>query len=122
MSHRVRQITAEDGQNPIRQGGLEVKREGVLVAEPQTVTRKPPLYKVVLMNDDFTPMDFVVYVLKNLFHKGHEDAVSIMLAVHNHGQAICGVYTRDVAETKVDQVMDCARRNEHPLRCVMEKE
>ena len=109
---------------PTRQSGdLEEKRDtGVLVAEPQTQTKKPPFYKVVLLNDDYTPMDFVVYVLKQIFHKQHEDAVRTMLAVHSKGAGLCGVFTRDVAETKVDQVITAARQNEYPLQCVMEKD
>ncbi len=107
---------------PEKGGGLETRREGVLVAEPETKTKKPPFYKVVLLNDDYTPMDFVVHVLKTFFHKPHEDAISVMLEVHNNGSGLCGTYTRDVAETKVEQVIDCARKNEHPLQCVMEKE
>lgn len=97
-------------------------KEAVLVAEPKTRTRKPPFYKVVLLNDDFTPMDFVVLVLKQFFHKSHEDAIGIMLEVHNRGSGVCGVYTLDVAETKADQVCAAARINEHPLQCVVEKE
>lgn len=101
--------------------GKEEKHE-LLIAEPEVKTKRPPFYRVVLLNDDFTPMDFVVYVLKSLFHKPHEEAISIMLQVHNHGAGTCGVYTRDVAETKVDQVIDAARKHDHPLKCVMEKE
>ena len=98
------------------------EKHGLLVAEPKTQTKRPPFYRVVLLNDDFTPMDFVVYVLKAVFNKSHEDALNIMLQVHNQGSGICGVYTRDVAETKVDQVVEAARMNDHPLKCVMEKE
>jgi ATP-dependent Clp protease adaptor protein ClpS len=98
------------------------KHETVLVAEPKTRTARPPFYKVLLLNDDFTPMDFVVLILKQVFHKPHEDSIRIMLEVHNSGAGTCGVFTRDVAETKVDQVVAIARRNEHPLQCVMEKE
>lgn len=100
----------------------EHEREGVMVAEPKTRTKKPSFYKVVLLNDDFTPMDFVVLVLKQLFHKSHEDALRIMLEVHNQGSGICGVFTLDVAETKTEQVIAAARVNEYPLQCVIEKE
>ncbi len=93
-----------------------------VVAKTKAKSKKPNLYKVVIFNDDFTPMDFVVYTLKNFFNKPHEEAVKIMLEVHNKGSAKCGTYTRDVAETKVEQVISFARRNEHPLRCAMEKE
>jgi ATP-dependent Clp protease adaptor protein ClpS len=98
------------------------KHETVLVADPKTRTARPPFYKVLLLNDDFTPMDFVVAVLKQVFHKMHEDAIRIMLEVHQSGAGTCGVFTRDVAETKVDQVVAIARKSEHPLQCVMEKE
>jgi ATP-dependent Clp protease adaptor protein ClpS len=98
------------------------KNDGLLLAEPKTRTARPPFYKVLLLNDDFTPMDFVVLILKQVFHKLHEDAINIMLEVHHKGAGTCGVFTRDVAETKVDQVVAIARKNEHPLQCVMEKE
>ena len=97
-------------------------QEAVLVVEPKTRTARPPFYKVMLLNDDFTPMDFVVQILKQVFHKDHNDAIRVMLEVHNNGAGICGVFTRDVAETKVDQVVTVSRKNEHPLQCVMEKE
>jgi ATP-dependent Clp protease adaptor protein ClpS len=90
----------------------------------QTVTRtkKPSLYRVLLLNDDYTPMEFVVYVLERFFQKSQEEATTIMLHVHQNGVGLCGVYTYEVAETKVAQVLDLARRNEHPLQCTMEKE
>ena len=100
----------------------DTEKHELLVAEPEVRTKRPPFYRVVLLNDDFTPMDFVVYVLKSLFHKPHEEAISIMLKVHNQGAGVCGVYTRDVAETKVEQVIGAARQHDHPLKCVMEKE
>ncbi len=84
--------------------------------------KKPRLYKVLLLNDDYTPMEFVVHVLQVFFNKGREEATRIMLTVHHKGAGVCGVYTREVAETKVNQVMDLARRHEHPLQCIMEKE
>jgi ATP-dependent Clp protease adaptor protein ClpS len=100
------------------------KRDAVLVVEPKTraTTARPPFYKVMLLNDDYTPMDFVVFVLKQVFHKPHEEAIHIMLEVHNRGSGTCGIFTRDVAETKVEQVVAVARKNEHPLQCVMEKD
>jgi ATP-dependent Clp protease adaptor protein ClpS len=90
----------------------------------QTVTRtkKPSLYRVLLLNDDYTPMEFVVYVLERFFQKGQEEATTIMLHVHQNGVGLCGIYTYEVAETKVAQVLDLARRHEHPLQCTMEKE
>jgi len=94
----------------------------LLIAEPETKVERPPFYKVVLLNDDFTPMDFVVTVLEHIFRKPHEEAIDIMLVVHNKGSASAGLYTRDVAETKVDQVIEYARINDYPLQCVIEKE
>ena len=81
----------------------------------------PPLYTVLLLNDDFTPMDFVVHVLQKFFSMDRERAMQIMLKVHMEGQGICGIYSRDVAATKVDQVTAYARENQHPLACVMEE-
>ena len=89
---------------------------------PKTRTRRPSLYKVLLLNDDYTPMEFVVYVLERFFGKNHDAAVEIMLTVHHKGRAIVGVYPFEIAETKVTQVMDCARANQHPLQCTLEKE
>ncbi|MCE2927948.1 MAG: ATP-dependent Clp protease adapter ClpS [Rickettsiales bacterium] len=104
-------------------GGAGERREGnLLLAEPKVKTKRPPLFKVVLMNDDFTPMDFVVFILKDIFRKNHEEAVSIMMEVHQKGEGICGVFTRDVAETKAELVITLARRNEYPLQCRVEKE
>ena len=92
------------------------------VAEKQTSRVKPPtLYKVVLLNDDFTPMEFVVGVLQKFFGKGREQATQIMLKVHHEGRGVCGVYPRDVAATKVEQVCSYSRQHQHPLQCVMEE-
>lgn len=85
-------------------------------------TKKPAMYRVLLLNDDFTPMEFVVHVLERFFSKTREEATEIMLHVHRQGVGTCGVYTYEVAETKVTQVMDFARKNEHPLQCTLEKE
>jgi ATP-dependent Clp protease adaptor protein ClpS len=85
-------------------------------------TQKPSLYKVLLLNDDYTPMEFVVHVLQVFFNKSGEDATRIMLHVHQKGVGVCGVYTFEVAETKVTQVMDFAKQNNQPLQCTMEKE
>lgn len=81
----------------------------------------PPLYTVLLLNDDFTPMDFVVHVLQKFFSKNQEQATQIMLKVHMEGRGICGIYPRDVAATKVEQVLSFARENQHPLACIMEE-
>ena len=85
-------------------------------------TKKPAMYKVLLLNDDYTPMEFVVMVLERCFNKVHADAIKIMLHVHQKGVGVCGLYTYEVAETKVTQVMDLAREHQHPLQCTLEKE
>ena len=92
------------------------------ITRTRTKTKKPSMYKVLLLNDDYTPMEFVVYVLQRFFSKNAEDATKIMLHVHQNGVGICGVFTYEVAETKVSQVMDLARQHDHPLQCTMEKE
>ncbi len=103
-------------------GRKEVNRSGELVLEAEkTRVKPPPLYKVVLLNDDFTPMDFVVVVLQKFFGMGREQATVVMLKVHREGKGVCGVYPRDVAATKVEQVSAFARQNQHPLACVMEE-
>ena len=93
-----------------------------LVTKTKPKTKKPNLYKVLILNDDYTPMEFVVFVLERFFSKGREEATRIMLHVHHKGVGICGVYTYEIAETKVAQVMDLARQHGHPLQCTMEKE
>jgi ATP-dependent Clp protease adaptor protein ClpS len=95
---------------------------GILVEEAAPEVKQPPLYSVVLLNDDYTPMEFVVEILEVVFKKSRDDAVMIMLHVHQHGVGVCGIFTYEVAETKVAQVLDAARRNQHPLQCTMEKE
>jgi len=93
-----------------------------IVTKTRSKTKKPSLYKVLLLNDDYTPMEFVVHVLERFFGKGREEATRIMLHVHQKGVGVCGVYTFEVAETKVTQVMELARSHQHPLQCTMEKE
>lgn len=93
-----------------------------LLTQTKPKTQRPPMYKVLLLNDDFTPMEFVVHVLERFFGIGHSHAVEIMLTVHKKGLAVVGVFSYEIAETKVAQVMDFARRNQHPLQCTMEKE
>ena len=102
------------------QGGGEGTNTGVVV-KTRPRTKKPAMYKVLMLNDDYTPMEFVVHVLERFFNKGREEATRIMMHVHHHGVGECGVFTYEVAETKVTQVMDFARKNQHPLQCVMEK-
>ncbi|MDH3231811.1 MAG: ATP-dependent Clp protease adapter ClpS [Alphaproteobacteria bacterium] len=94
---------------------------GVVVkAKPKT--KKPAMYKVLLLNDDYTPMEFVVHILERFFGKSTEEANRIMLHVHRRGVGVCGVYTYEIAETKVKQVMDFSQRHQHPLQCTLEKE
>lgn len=93
-----------------------------IITRTRTKTKRPQLYKVLLLNDDYTPMEFVVHVLERFFNKGREEATRIMLHVHHNGVGMCGVFTYEVAETKVTHVMDFARKHQHPLQCVMEKE
>jgi ATP-dependent Clp protease adaptor protein ClpS len=93
-----------------------------IVTKTRPKTKRPSLYKVLLLNDDYTPMEFVVYVLERFFNKPREEATRIMLHVHQKGVGVCGVYTYEVAETKVTQVMNFARQHQHPLQCTMEKE
>jgi ATP-dependent Clp protease adaptor protein ClpS len=101
---------------------LTQQNDGLVVQEARPQIKKPPLYKVILLNDDYTPMEFVVRVLERYFHKTREEATRIMLQVHQKGMGICGVFTREVAETKVRQVMMYAAESQHPLQCSMEPE
>lgn len=103
-------------------GGGDGDGKTGLVTKTRPKTKKPSLYKVLLLNDDYTPMEFVVHVLERFFSKGREEATRIMLHVHQKGVGVCGVFTYEVAETKVAQVMDFARQHQHPLQCRMEKE
>jgi ATP-dependent Clp protease adaptor protein ClpS len=106
-----------DGNDDDKDGG----RTGALTLT-RTRTKKPSMYKVLMLNDDYTPMEFVVDVLQHIFQKNREEATEIMLHVHQRGVGICGVYTYEVAETKVTQTVDYARKNQHPLQCTLEKE
>ncbi|MFQ5935170.1 MAG: ATP-dependent Clp protease adapter ClpS [Acidiferrobacterales bacterium] len=94
--------------------------EGLVVREAKPKLKKPDLYKVILLNDDYTPMEFVVAILEGFFRKNREEATRIMLHVHRTGIGVCGVFARDIAETKVQQVMHYAQENQHPLQCTME--
>ncbi|MEE2694178.1 MAG: ATP-dependent Clp protease adapter ClpS [Pseudomonadota bacterium] len=104
----------DEDQNNTGQGGV--------VTETKVKTKKPSMYRVLMLNDDYTPMEFVVYVLQKFFAKGGDEATQIMLHVHQKGVGLCGVYSYEVAETKVTQVMNFARKNEHPLQCTLEKD
>jgi ATP-dependent Clp protease adaptor protein ClpS len=124
-----RGVAADAGQRP--RAGKEPRRGGgdggsggagtALITRTRTQTRRPNMYRVLLLNDDYTTQEFVVIVLRKYFNKSLEEATRIMLHVHNHGVGECGVYTYEVAETKVTQVMDYARKHQHPLQCIMEK-
>ena len=119
MIQRVTMGPEDDA--PGRGDGIEEIERGVAV-RTRPRTRKPSNYKVLMLNDDYTPMEFVVHVLERFFQKNREEATRIMLHVHRRGVGVCGVYTYEVAETKVTQVMDLARQNQHPLQCTIEKE
>jgi len=95
--------------------------DGNLLELDKTKPRPPPLYKVLLLNDDYTPMDFVVIVLQTVFAMSREKATQVMLQVHREGMGVCGTYTREVASAKVGQVIDLARKHQHPLQCTMEE-
>ncbi len=117
----------KEGKGGGKNGKIEnIEQEGDFASDIATKikqrSKRPSLYKVILLNDDYTPMEFVVYILQELFHKSHEEAVMIMLTVHNHGMGECGVFPYEVAEAKVTQVMDLAKKDQHPLKCIMEKQ
>ena len=121
MSFEFDRITLADPEGPQGPGGDDDGGLGI-ATKTRVRTKKPSMYRVLILNDDYTPMEFVVLILERFFNKSREQATRIMLHVHQKGVGVCGVYTYEVAETKVAQVMDMARRNEHPLQCTMEKE
>ncbi len=106
------------GQRTPEDGDVDVSV--VLKVKPKT--KRPPLYKVLILNDDYTPMEFVVHVLERFFGLSHEQSFELMLTVHKKGVAVVGVFAHEIAETKVEQVMNFARKHQHPLQCTMEKE
>jgi ATP-dependent Clp protease adaptor protein ClpS len=115
---------SSDTQPRMQEGGDRDGRSGrgtAVLTRTKSKTQKPSLYRVLLLNDDYTPMEFVVHVLERFFQKDRETATMIMMHVHQNGVGECGVYTYEVAETKISQVMDFARQHQHPLQCVMEK-
>ncbi len=114
----LRPRLADNGKKRGDQGGPGT----AVISKTKAQVKRPNLYRVLLLNDDYTPMEFVVHVLEKYFNKGREEATRIMLHVHHKGVGICGVYTYEVAETKVTQVMDFSRQHGHPLQCTMEKE
>ena len=114
---------AQDGERGEDEDGeREDKRQTGVLLKARPKTKKPAMYKVLLLNDDYTPMEFVVHILEHFFSKTRQEATDIMLHVHRRGIGVCGIYTYEIAETKVAQVMDYARSQEQPLQCTMEKE
>ena len=116
----IDQVILMGGDEPGKGDGLDEIETGV-VTRTRPRTKKPSNYKVLMLNDDYTPMEFVVLCLQRFFRMGLEDATRVMLHVHQKGVGVCGVFTYEVAETKVGQVMDFARQNQHPLQCTLEK-
>jgi ATP-dependent Clp protease adaptor protein ClpS len=110
---------AERRRGPVRPG--DGGSGTAVITQTRTRTKRPNMYRVLLLNDDYTPMEFVVHVLQRFFNKDADEATRIMLHVHQHGVGECGVFTYEIAETKVTLVMDFARKHQHPLQCVMEK-
>jgi ATP-dependent Clp protease adaptor protein ClpS len=105
-----------------QQGNSTIGVGTAVVTQTKTKTQKPSMYRVLILNDDYTPMEFVTYILERFFNKSRETALRIMLHVHQNGVGVCGVFTYEVAETKVAQVIETARRHQHPLQCTMEKD
>jgi ATP-dependent Clp protease adaptor protein ClpS len=125
MSKGIPHYRMNDPEQPGPPGNGGAGDDGIeygLSTQTRVRTKKPSLYRVLLLNDDYTPMEFVVFILERFFNRSREQATRIMLHVHQKGVGLCGVYTYEVAETKVAQVLDLAKRHEHPLQCVMEKE
>ena len=104
-----------------KRGGETPGSGAAVITRTRTQTKRPSMYRVLLLNDDYTPMEFVISILQAFFNKDAQEATQIMLQVHHNGVGECGVYTYEIAETKVSQVMDHARKNQHPLQCIMEK-
>ncbi len=113
-------MSDEDTNNPDGPGSPDAGTG--LAVKPKPKTRKPALYRVLMLNDDYTPMEFVIHILERFFRKNREEATKIMFHIHRRGVGLCGVFPHDVAETKVTQVMDFARKHQHPLQCTMERE
>ncbi|MEM6603327.1 MAG: ATP-dependent Clp protease adapter ClpS [Pseudomonadota bacterium] len=112
MTHQLRIIET----------GTHSNGEETVLTRPKAKLKRPSMYKVILLNDDYTPMDFVVYVLERFFNKSSQEAIQLMLDVHNKGSAVCGIYTYEIAEAKHVAVLDCAEDHGHPLECTIEKE
>ena len=118
--HSATAIRAAGPREPKR-GGENPGQGAAVITRTRAQTKRPNMYRVLLLNDDYTPMEFVISILQAFFNKDAQEATQIMLQVHHNGVGECGVYTYEVAETKVSQVMDHARKNQHPLQCIMEK-
>ncbi len=112
---------ANNGEGITGGNDRDTGRDSGVVLERKPKTKKPAMYKVIMLNDDYTPMEFVVHVLERFFSKNAQEATQIMMHVHQKGVGVCGVFTYEVAETKVQQVMDLARHHQHPLQCTLEK-
>ncbi len=110
---------AGDDWNP---GDDRSEGDAQILTEERVDVRPPPMYRIILLNDDYTPMDFVVWLLESVFHKSKEESVALMLQVHKQGSAICGIYPYDVARTKIFHVKGLAKKHEHPLECIMEED
>lgn len=120
-------LPVQNGTAPVMaSGGGDKRREDDgdtgLATKTKPKTKKPSMYKVLMLNDDYTPMEFVVHVLKRFFSMDTDEATRVMLHVHQRGVGVCGIFSYEVAETKVNQVMDFARQNQHPLQCTLEKD
>jgi ATP-dependent Clp protease adaptor protein ClpS len=118
VAEHARRRDSDVGRNGGSAGETVTERR----TKEQVKTKRPSLYKCILLNDDYTPMEFVVEILKTIFHKGHPEATRIMLHVHQNGMGVAGVYPFEIAETKIKTVEELARENQYPLKCVMEKE
>ena len=101
---------------------MTLNNDNNLLTKEKVKVKKPDMYVVIMLNDDYTPMEFVIYVLQSVFKKNYEDAKKIMLLIHNEGKGICGVFPLDIAETKANQVIEFARINQHPLECKVQKQ
>ena len=128
QKRKASHMMSSEGFEPVSEEMSNTERDGDgggnigVVVQIKPKTKKPSMYKVLMLNDDYTPMEFVVHVLERFFNKNREEATEIMLHVHRRGVGLCGVFTFEVAETKVAQVMDFARQHQHPLQCTLEKD
>lgn len=95
--------------------------EDIQISPEKQKTKLPSIYKVIILNDDYTPMEFVVYTIQNVFKKSHDEATRIMLKIHTEGQGVCGMFPLEIAETKMKQVLNLAKEHQHPLQCIIEK-